>query len=312
MSLDVPLVCIVGAPRSGTTWLQAMLAAHPMVCTAQELKVFDLFTGPWERSWQELVELQRTAGGGPRGLRGVWSDDEFDAILAEFLQRVYARVLARKAGARVILDKSPGYSQFVAHIQRLVPDVKFIHALRDGRDVAVSLRAGARSWARSWAPSSIHAAAALWRSTVLEAREARRFGPAQYREVRYDDLLRDGPAALLELFAYIGVPATSAEATAIHEQHTIELMREGGHPFDLPREFFRRGEDGAWRRELTATERYLVDDAAGDLLRELGYAEGAWWAERRFERWLVPLLAGARARRGLRSLARRLRAALPA
>jgi hypothetical protein len=309
MSIDTPLVCIIGAPRSGTTWLQAMLGAHPLICTAQELKIFDLFTEPWERSWQRLIDLQRAAGGGPRGLRIVWSDEEFRAVLDELLQRIYGRVLAGKPGATVVLDKSPGYSKHVAHIQRLVPHARFIHVLRDGRDVAVSLRAGARSWARMWAPSSVHAAAAMWRTTVLQAREAQRFGPERYREVRYDDLLRDGPAALLELFAFIGVPATAPEAAAICARHTIEHMREGDHPFDLPREFFRRGESGAWRHELTPTERYLVHDAAGDLLSELGYAEGAWWADRGYQRWLVPLLAGPRVRRHLRRLVQRVRGA---
>jgi hypothetical protein len=309
VSLEVPFVCIVGAPRSGTTWLQAMLGAHPLVCTAQELKVFDLFTAPWERAWQQLGDLQRTAGGGRRGLRIVWSDEEFYAVLSELLERVYARVLATKPGATVLLDKSPGYSKHVAHIRHLVPQVKFIHVLRDGRDVAASLRAGARSWARAWAPGAIRAGAALWRTTVLDAREARRFGPVHYVEVRYEALLRNGPAVLRDLFAFIGVPATVREAAAICEEHTLERMREsGGHPFDLPRDFFRSGRVGGWRHELTPRERYLVHDAAGDLLCELGYADGSWWFERGYQRWLVPALTGGPARRHLRHLLHGVRA----
>lgn len=309
MSIDTPLVCVIGAPRSGTTWLQAMLGAHPLICTAQELKIFDLFTEPWERSWQQLIDLERAAGGGPRGLRIVWSDEEFRAVLHELLRRTYGRVLAGKPGATVVLDKSPSYSKHVAHIRRLVPHARFVHVLRDGRDVAVSLRAGARSWARTWAPSAIDAAAALWRTTVLEAREARRFGPAHYREVRYEDLLRDGPVVLRELFAFIGVSATTEEATAICERHTIDRMREGGHPFDLPADFFRRGEHGTWRRELTAPDRHRVHRAAGDLLCELGYAGPGWWAEGRHQRWLLPLVTASTVpHRRLRHLVARLRA----
>jgi hypothetical protein len=45
MVLEKQFLFIIGAPRSGTTWLQAMLGAHPSICTTGELKLFDLFTG---------------------------------------------------------------------------------------------------------------------------------------------------------------------------------------------------------------------------------------------------------------------------
>ena len=83
-------------------WMIAVLGAHPQVCTAQEMKVFDLFTAPWERSWLQLGKLQEIAGGGPRGLRSVWTDDEFYARLGEIVTDVYGRVMATKPGACVM------------------------------------------------------------------------------------------------------------------------------------------------------------------------------------------------------------------
>jgi hypothetical protein len=304
MSLEVPFVCIIGAPRSGTTWLQAMMGAHPLVCTAQELRVFDMFTAPWEHSWQQLSDLQRTSGGGPRGLRIVWSDDEFHRTLADLVKSIYGRVRATKPGALVILDKSPGYSTHVAHIDRLIPHVKFIHVLRDGRDVAASLRVAARGWARSWAPSTIPSAALLWRTTVTAAREASRLGPERYLEVRYEELVRHGPEALSSVFAFIGVPAGADQTSAIYGAHTIDRMRQGGAPFDLPPGFFHRGRPGNWREELTPRERYLFHGSAGDLLCELGYSEEAWWADGRFQSWLLP--ARVRTRAWLRGIAGRM------
>lgn len=312
MSFQTPLTCIIGAPRSGTTWLQAMIGAHPLICTAQELRVFDLFTVPWEQSWQQLIDLERSAGGGPRGLRGVWSDDDFRRVLSDLIEGVYARVLATKPGAVVLLDKSPGYSRFVDHIRRLVPHVKFIHLLRDGRDVAVSLRVAARGWARLWAPTTIESAAVLWTSSVSAARQASRLGPERYLELRYEDLLTNGPAALLEAFAFIGVSATARDAAAIYEQHAFDRMRaSGGRPFDLPRDFFREGRAGGWRDDLSPRERYLFDAVGGDLLRELGYADDSWWVERRYQRWLAPALGELGSGRRLRRIARRLWSASP-
>jgi Sulfotransferase family len=306
---DLPFVCIIGAPRSGTTWLQALIGAHPRVSTTQELKLFDLFTGPWERSWRQLLELQRSAGGGPRGLRVVWSDDEFYGLLGGVVKGVHARVLAGKPGATVVLDKSPGYSPYVAHIRRLVPQVKFIHVVRDGRDVAVSLRVAATGWARAWAPGSIASAASLWRSMVTAAREAEATGPSGYLEIRYEEMQADAAASLMRAFSFMGLPATPEDASEICERHTLARMQDGAGPFDLPREFFRRGEVGGWRAEMKPMERYRFEEAAGDLLCELGYARSGWWVERRLERWLLPALATASVRHRVRALAQRMGAA---
>lgn len=304
MTFQTPLVCIIGAPRSGTTWLQAMVGAHPSIATAQELKVFDLFTWPWESSWRQLAELQRTAGGGPRGLRNVWSEEEFDRRLIDLLHDVYGRVLATKPGATVVLDKSPSYSKHVAHIRRLAPQVKFLHLLRDGRDVAASLRSAARGWARSWAPASIEAAAALWRDAVSDAREAKRMAPNRYLELRYEDLLAAGPESLHRIFEFIGVATTLSDAAAIHARLSFDAMKSGlGHSFELPREFFRRGESGSWRKELSARERYVFHATAGDLLVDLGYADSSWWIARPCEKWLLPAIGMVRLRRVVRRAA---------
>ena len=44
-----------------------------------------------------------------------------------------------------------------------------------------------------------------------------------------------------------------------------------------PRGFFRRGVTDSWRTDLTAEQRSLFHQAAGDLLIELGYAGDGWW-----------------------------------
>ena len=70
MIWDKQFVFIIGAARSGTTWLQSMLEAHPSICsTTFELKLFDFFTGPWEKSWERLIVVQRAGGSDACGLR---------------------------------------------------------------------------------------------------------------------------------------------------------------------------------------------------------------------------------------------------
>lgn len=300
-----PFVCIIGAPRSGTTWLHAMLGAHPEIATTHELKLFDLFTGPWAEAWQRLIDLQQDAGGGPRGLRLVWSDEEFLDVMRRVVADVHGRVLSTRPGARIVLDKSPGYSRYVSHIRTLRPDARFIHVLRDGRDVAVSLRAASCDWARTWAPTSVDSATSLWKSLVSAARDAEEQAPDHYLEVRYEQLHAEGPATLLKALDFAGVSAEPDAAASIYARHSIDRMRSGSSPFDLPTSFFRFGEVGRWRTELTLGERYRFDRAAGDLLVDLGYAREGWWQARPYQRWIVPLLAATSAWRRIHAFAMR-------
>lgn len=290
---DKQFVFIIGAPRSGTTWLQAMAASHPSVCsTIDELKFFDFFTVPLEEGWRYLLSLQKETGGGRNGLAAMWSDEDFYRFLSDFAARVYGQVLARKPQAIVLLDKAPAYSLHVEHIDRVMPGAKFVHLIRDGRDVAVSLMAAAQGWAKSWAPKRTEAAALAWKSHVLAARAARQFGD-RYLEIRYERLLANGTDALKELFEFIHIPSNDAELKVIYEQHRFENMKQqslGANNFLLPGEFFRKGEAGDWRNSMTAEQRYVFHEAAGDLLCALGYGDSAWWVQRPHQRLTVPLL----------------------
>jgi Sulfotransferase family len=294
VALEKQFLFIIGAARSGTTWLQAMVAAHPSICsTTDELKLFDLFTGPWTEAWQFLLRLQETVGGGRYGLTGVWSEAQFYDFLTEFVDRVYTQVLALKPEATVILDKTPGYSNYVEHINRIIPHAKFIHLVRDGRDVVVSMQAASRGWGRLWAPEKMESNASLWKTTVLAARKAQQYSD-RYLEVRYEELLSNGVRELREIFDFIGVPIDAETVTTIFTEHQFEKMKQVGagvRGFSLPEGFFRKGQAGEWRNALSPSQRYIFHDTAGDLLCALGYADKSWWIDRAYQRFTLPLLA---------------------
>jgi hypothetical protein len=286
-------VFIIGAPRSGTTWLQAMMAAHPSICsTIDELKLFDFFTVPLEKGWQYLLSLQKGTGGSRNGLAAMWTDREFYEFLNEFVGRVYNQVAALKPEATVLLDKAPAYSNCVEHIDRLIPQAKFLHIIRDGRDVAVSLTTAGQGWGRLWAPKKIKMAASTWKSYVLEAQKARQYRQ-RYLEVRYEELLTSGPQVLRTVFDFIGEPIGAEDVAAIYEKHQFQNMKQVGtgvHDFVLPKEFFRKGQAGDWRTSLSPRERYVFDETAGDLLHVLGYSNAAWWYDHMYQRFTVPLV----------------------
>jgi hypothetical protein len=284
-----------------------MIAAHPSVCsTIDELKLFDFFTVPLEEGWRYLLSLQKDTGGSRNGLAAMWTDREFYEFLSDFVDRVYSRVAALKPEASVLLDKAPAYSKCVEHIDRLVPNSKFIHVIRDGRDVAASLLSAAQGWGRLWAPNKMTMAASAWKSHVLAAQKARKY-KKRYLEVRYEELLASGQGALQQVFDFIGEPIDAKEVAAIYETHRFENMKQlgiGTHGFALPNEFFRKGQAGDWRDSLTPRQRYLFDESAGDLLCALGYANTSWWYERPHQRFTVPLTATLSSRSRMRMKAR--------
>jgi sulfotransferase family protein len=282
---------IIGAPRSGTTWLQAMIGAHSDVCTTAELMLFNHYTALWVNAWNDQMRLQRE--GSIIGLPTVWTEDEFYGFLREFLKQIYERVLALKPAATVILDKHPGYAQHVEHIHRLIPDARFIHMIRDGRDVAASMLAASRHWGRLWAPKNIWKAAASWKGHTLEARRANQY-VGQYLEVRYEDLLTKGEPILESVFKFVGLPTDTETIAAIWEEHQFDKMkkqRTGASRFALPEGFFRQGRSGNWHNALSPMQRYLFHDTAGDLLIQLGYADQHWWSDRKHQSFIFPVLS---------------------
>ena len=285
---------LIGAPRSGTTWLQSLLGAHPAIVTPQETGVFHRFLAPWSDEFDRKVDLARQAGREERvvGLPVVLTRERFDGVLRHVLDVVGDAATELKPGARVVLEKTPENARHVPLIKRLVPDARFIHIVRDGRDVAASLLAASDSWGGRWAPADIRSAAAMWRDHVLGARSAA--GDDRYIEVSYDDLLTDGPAQLVRILAHCGASATLEEATEICERfafervsttptRTYEAVLIGGEAArqtdDVTREpdgFFRVGTSGSWRA-WGPRQCWAFDDIAGDLLVELGFEASRDW-----------------------------------
>lgn len=300
---EVPrLVLLVGAPRSGTTWLQTMLGAHPDVATPQETDVFSRFLQPLLDSWTREVR------GGPegwakrryKGLHSVLTDDEFTTLGRSMLTEVTARAAALKPGATVVVEKTPSHSTCAPAIAAFAPDAIVVHLVRDGRDAAASLLAAGRSWGGWWAPRTTARAASMWREHVVGARQCAPVNP--YLELRYEDLRADGPAALRRVFEHCCIPTTPAECAELLDSFTLDRMAAGDGSIVIggafaeaarersePEGFFGPGGSGSWRDGWTAGDRLTFDAVAGDLLVDLGYeADRAWAgtdaARRRFAR----------------------------
>jgi hypothetical protein len=265
------LVFLVGAPRSGTTWLQLMLARSRHIATVNETHLFAVYM-------RSLLEGNERFRGNPRaiGLGPLFSEAEYSEIVREFASTVLARILATKPDADVILEKTPSHVKCWRDILDLYPEAKFLHLIRDPRAVVASLKAASKSWGASWVSSRLIDNCAVWSTSVAEGRA---IGGAtkNYLEVRYEDLKEQGVRTLLSIFEWIGIASSSSECLALLEDTSIEKLRSGSvkdAPWDIasePHGFYREGESASWRKVLSEFDTFLIEAQARDLMTTLGY-----------------------------------------
>src|SRR4051794_30654743 len=143
------LLFLVGARRSGTNWLQRILAAHPdVVVVPPETHVFNLGIKP-------LAERFQHANPGSLMMGTMFVEREgFVQGVRTLLDRAFADNLDRLGGdARYVLERTPWHVYDLELIAEVYPGARVIHIIRDGRAVARSLRA------MEWGPATIEEAA---------------------------------------------------------------------------------------------------------------------------------------------------------
>jgi hypothetical protein len=196
---------------------------------------------------------------------------------ADAVREVFAAYAAAH-GLERYGDKTPPFVQHMDLLGRQFPEARFVHLIRDGRDVARSLVE------TSFGPNGLARAAERWSRRVTRGRASgSRLGPARYLEVRYEALVADPAAALREICAFVDVDYRD-EMLHPEEGDTQVPTAERAHHANLEQPVTAGLRD--WRRDMPDDDVALVEAVAGERLSDLGY-------ERRFPR--VPATARVRA-----------------
>lgn len=119
-------IFIVGMPRSGTSLVEQILAAHPEVVAGGELETLPQI----ERAAAEILGHSEPY---PECLVGVSAAD-----MARLRDRYRATIAEIAQGARYVTDKLPPNYERLGLIQRLFPEARIVHTQRDPRDTCLS------------------------------------------------------------------------------------------------------------------------------------------------------------------------------
>ena len=279
---NVDLVFLVGSPRSGTTWLQAMLSSHPAVYTGPENCFFATFA---ETEKEFLRPKERRIG-----LAEYFSKEEFYRLIGDLFWLSISALPEATPETKYFLEKTTNHCMFSDFILKTFPGARFIHIIRDPRAVVASILRASKSWGENWAPADVREATRMWSTVIQYGRGIKDLvgSPNQYIEVKYEDLRFDPSQHLSRLFCWFGLDATNDVIAEIIDVNSLERTRIETQKFQsipmtpksavspisdtpYPSGFFgpapAKGEDV----DLSWLQIASVENLVGDLLTQCGY-----------------------------------------
>ena len=290
-----PAPFVVGVNRSGTTLLRLMLDAHSQLVIPPETHFVP-----------ELIDAARDRGTSPEDLVAVvvsqreWRDFGFteDELRERFASaqpinarralRAFYEAYAERAGKRRWGEKTPAYAKCMVKIQSALPEARFVHLIRDGRDIVLSRRRSSED------PPSPSRVASRWKQRIERAREQ---APKlrHYLEVRYEDLVLDTEPTLRRICEFIELDFEPqildyhrrAEDRLAEMQHDLPARGQRPHqPAEkrmqihaLTKEPPKAERVYRWRTEMSDEDRWEFEAEAAELLSGLGYSVGERAAE---------------------------------
>lgn len=276
--MSKPPVFVIGSARSGTTLLyHTLLSSGGFAVYRTEPAVFDLLA-PKFGSLDKLRNRKRLLNVWLRShqfrLSGLDPDILRNQVLNEcrnygdFLQIIMNGV-ARQQNMERWAVWGPDNLLHIPAIARDVPNALFIHMIRDGRDVALSL--SKEGWIHSFPWDSdrrLLTAALHWKWKVSRGRHDGQNFPSRYLEVHFEDLVTQPQ----ETLAVIGRFIDHEINTATVQDTAVGTLSAPNSTFRNEVAPFRSSPVGRWKSHLSPPALTSVESAIGDLLRELGYS----------------------------------------
>ncbi len=280
-----PYVFIVGCPRSGTTLLRHIVGAHPQIAITAEAHWIPLWFEKRKGLMpdglvtpelvSELLAHSKFAlfGLGRDALMSLAGSGQLMSYAA-FVTGIFD-LYGMARGKKLVGNKTPDSVRRIGTLHALWPEARFVHLIRDGRDVALSLM----NWPRvrtktpgtfpTWKDDPVSTAALWWELNVRRGREAgEALGPELYRELRYESLVAHPAQECATLCEFLGLAydeamlhydeafSSAAGPEAARDRHDRQPITSGLRN---------------WRAQMPSNDVECFEATVGTLLDELGY-----------------------------------------
>ena len=266
---------IVGNDRSGTTMLRMILDRGPDVAIPPESMFLtdldDAFArgepsdaraaaALMERVWHHpKVRLWELPGPPPPVPPGLAGPDAY-----RFVVEAPFRAFAAKHAKPRWADKTPHYVHHIGELLAVWPRARFVVLVRDGRDVALSLRR------MPFGPNNAWAAAPWWARGIRAGEQAGRAHPGQVLSVRYEDLSGRPREVVPHICEFLGL-SFAPEMLVLEEADRSRIVRDQVSWFPTLFDGINTSAVGRWRREMSARDQRVFAARAGAELERLGY-----------------------------------------
>lgn len=274
--MNPPFPFFVGRGRSGTTLVRAIFDSNSQMAVPNESwfvasmalnrQRYDLAGGLDLQTF--LSDLLERRGFVSWGLDLEQFRSHMVSIsppnLAEAIRATYA-YYAESKGKHRFGDKTPVYVLAIDPIARLLPESKFVHVVRDGRDGALSYKEV------PWGPKTIDEAAFRWRRAVNKAREAaHEVGQDRYLELRYEDLIQDPSGVVKAVCGFIDIPFEAGMLNYFERADQVTaLMRHPQTRAGIYKPISGGMRD--WRSQMSSVDLRRFEAIAGSALVAYGY-----------------------------------------
>jgi hypothetical protein len=286
-------VFVMGCHRSGTNLLyDTLLSAGGFAIYRGYLPIYKILMprfghprNPANR--RRIVETFLRSKGFPR--TGLDAADLSSRLLSgcqsggDFLRIVMGEV-AQHQGMNRWAVYDPDSVLHLARIKADIPDALFVHIIRDGRDIALSLTkmGGFRPFPWSRKSRGLLETALYWEWMVRAGRRHGRQIPGDYLEIHYEDLVTQPRTTLATLARFLDHDLDydriqSAGLGRLRESNS-SFLDEGAASLEHP--------VNRWKERLSADEIAELEALIGACLEETGYRLTTTPAERRLSlRW---------------------------
>ncbi len=272
-------IFIIGVDRSGTTLLSLILDSHSRIAIPYESH----FITKYYRNREKFGDLKKEENR-VRLVKNILSEsyvkqwdkklnlEDIDLDKCLTLEATIDEVFsayARLHGKDIWGDKTPSYTPEIHIINRMFPQCKFVHIMRDGRDVALSL---VKQW---WGPNDFISAMRYWEKTLSCTRKMLRMLPDdKFIELKYEDLLENPETEIRKILSFLQLEYEPEMMKKYQQKAGLKVgKRIEKHHINLKQSLIK---DNAykWKRNLSSADQAIAYEIAGELLEELGYERG--------------------------------------